>query len=165
MNPNGWDTSFRPKNGQDNRPCRELSACPLSLEVILCPLTKIRGFFVALDSLQLLTKLEELNKYSHKTVLLFPKAERHVLAEDIRKTLATLIRLTITAAKRYYKKTTLQDMDVELEVLRVQIRLAWNLEYINAHKYEVWSEHVSEVGRMLGGWLKNVRDSKQGEQK
>lgn len=118
---------------------------------------------MALDSLQLLTKLEELNLYSHKTVLLFPKVERHVLAEDIRKTLATLIRLTITSAKRYYKKTTLQDMDVELEVLRVQIRMARNLEYINDHKYEVWSGHVSEVGRMLGGWLKNVRDPKPGE--
>ncbi len=122
------------------------------------------GFFVALDSLQILTKLEELNQYSHQTVMLFPKSERHVLAQDIRNTLATLIHLTITSAKRYYKKTTLQDMDIELEYLRVLIRMSRNLGYINDHKYEVWSNHVAEVGRMLGGWLKRVRDPKPGAQ-
>ena len=122
------------------------------------------GFFVALDSLQILTKLEELNQYSHQTVMLFPKSKRHVLAQDIRNTLATLIHLSITSAKRYYKKTTLQDMDIELEYLRVLIRMSRNLGYINDHKYEVWSNHVAEVGRMLGGWLKRVRDPKPGAQ-
>lgn len=119
---------------------------------------------MALDSLQILTKLEELNQYSHQTVMLFPKAERHVLAQDIRNSLATLIHLTITSAKRYYKKTTLQDMDIELEYLRVLIRMSRSLGYINDHKYEVWSAHVAEVGRMLGGWLKRVRDPKPGAQ-
>lgn len=119
---------------------------------------------MALDSLQILTKLEELNQYSHQTVMLFPKSERHVLAQDIRNTLSTLIHLTITSAKRYYKKTTLQDMDIELEYLRVLIRMSRELGYINDHKYEVWSNHVAEVGRMLGGWLKHVRDPKPGAQ-
>ncbi|MCK9514107.1 MAG: diversity-generating retroelement protein Avd [Pigmentiphaga sp.] len=110
-----------------------------------------------LDGLKILTKLEELDAYSHKVALQFPKYERHVLSAEIRTTLNRLLHLTVTAAKRYHKKTTLHDLDIEVEYLRALIRKAWRLRYITEHRYEIWSRHIDEIGRMVGGWIKSVQ--------
>ena len=109
-----------------------------------------------MQNLTILAKLEELDAYTHRVLLQFPKYERHVLCATIRQTLANLIKLTIRCAKKYYKKNSLQDIDVELEYLRSLVRKAYILKYINTHKYEVWSKHINEVGKMLGGWIKSV---------
>ena len=101
-------------------------------------------------------KVEDMILYGNQALLGFPRAERYALAADIRQSMYTLYRLIIAANKKYYKKTTLQDADVELAALRGFIRLAANrdLRYISMHKYEVWSKKLDEIGRMLGGWIK-----------
>ena len=47
-------------------------------------------------------------------------------------------------------------VDVELEKIRKYVRLSFNLRYIPQKKYQVWSEKLDEIGKMLGGWLKTV---------
>ena len=81
--------------------------------------------------------MEELDAYSHKALVQFPKYEKFVLCAEIRQTLTAIIRLTVRTAKMYYKKTTLQDLDIEIEYLRSLIRKAHRLEYINTRKYEI----------------------------
>ncbi|WP_417539570.1 diversity-generating retroelement protein Avd [Marinobacter sp.] len=103
---------------------------------------------------QLLARLEELEGYSHVALHQFPKLERHLLCAEIRQSLNRIQRLAITAWKRYHKQSTLKDLDIEIEVLRGWIRKSLRLQYINAHRYQVWSEHIGQIGRMVGGWLK-----------
>ena len=112
---------------------------------------------MSLENLTLLTKLEELDTYSHKALVQFPKYEKFVLCAEIRQTLTAIIRLTVRTAKMYYKKTTLQDLDIEIEYLRSLIRKAHRLEYINTRKYEIWVKHVNEIGKMAGGWINSVK--------
>lgn len=102
-------------------------------------------------------KLEELDVYTHIALQQFPNAERHLIVADIRKSVALIRRLSIVAWKRYHKKTTLQELDVEVEVLRNLIRKSVHkqLGHINEHRYEVWVRHVNEIGRMVGGWIKS----------
>jgi len=102
----------------------------------------------------MMEKLEELAAYSHTVMLQFPKVEKFLLCAQIRDSISAIIRGVVTAWKRYHKKTTLTDTDVEVEMLRVLIRRAWRLKYINEHRFEIWARHVNEMGRMLGGWLK-----------
>jgi hypothetical protein len=82
--------------------------------------------------------------------------ERHLLCADIRRSIAAIERLAVVAWKRYHKKTTLQELDVEVEVLRMWIRKSVRLRYITPHRYEVWAIHVNEIGRMVGGWLRST---------
>lgn len=103
----------------------------------------------------LLVKLEELDDYSHIALRQYPKAERHLLAAETRASLEVLLRLAISAWKHYYKKTTLRDMDVEVAVLRHRVRKAQRMRYITPARYKVWSSHIDELGRMLGGWIKH----------
>jgi hypothetical protein len=109
-----------------------------------------------LEGLRILAKLEELDAYSHQVALQFPKYERHVLSAEIRSTLNRVLHLTVQAAKRYHKKTTLQDLDIEVEFLRALVRKARRLGYITPNRYEVWSRHIDEIGRMVGVWIRSV---------
>ena len=102
-------------------------------------------------------RIRDMMQYGHIALRQVPKSEKHVLAAEIRTSMLTLLRLVITAAKRYHKKTTLTDLDVELAVLQNQIRLAKDLTYLPINKYQHWSGLNLEIGRMIGGWLKYER--------
>lgn len=102
----------------------------------------------------LLAKIEELDAYTHVVLQQYPKMERHLLCHDIRRSMADIQRYAVVAWKRYHKKTTLQDMDTEVEVLRIWIRKSVHLKYITPHRYQVWTQHVNDIGRMVGGWIK-----------
>lgn len=101
-------------------------------------------------------KLEELEAYTHTALQQYPRIERHLLCADIRSTVSAIQRLTVVAWKRYHKKTTLQELDIEIEVLRQWLRKSLRLKYITPHRYEVWARHVNEIGRMVGGWIKSL---------
>jgi len=95
--------------------------------------------------------------YGYQAITHFPKSERHVLGAEIRISMLSLQRLIVTAFKRYHKKTTLTDLDIELAVLKRQVRLAKDLRYLNIKKYQIWIEQLVELGRMIGGWIKSVK--------
>ena len=105
----------------------------------------------------LLTKMEELDAYAHHVLLQFPKYERHVLCAEIRGAMNAALRYAIRAGKQYHKKTTLQDLDIQVEVMRSLVRKAHALKYITTHRYQVWSGHINEIGAMVGGWVKKER--------
>lgn len=109
-----------------------------------------------MEELKIKKKCEEMILYGYKAVGQFPKAERHVLSQEIRRTMWGMLRLLVICNRRYHKKTTMQDLDAELDLLRSQLRLATDLGFLPFNKYEVWSRHTDEIGRMIGGWLKSL---------
>lgn len=106
----------------------------------------------------LLQKILDMMEYGYVCLRQFPKSEKYALATDIKRCMDEMVSLAIRARKRYYKMTTLQDLDVEIMKLRVYIRLAFRLRFLPMEKYENWSAMVVEIGKMLGGWIKTVND-------
>jgi len=113
---------------------------------------------MATEDFRTLQKIEDMMLYAYPVLMQFPKAEKFSLAQDIRSCMNTLLKLTIAEDKKYTKKTTLENMDIELATLKVYIRLAQELSYISFHKYEVWESKLVEIGKMIGGLLKSVND-------
>lgn len=111
------------------------------------------------EPLILQNKLRKLSSYQRGALLQFPRTERHMLCADIQITTRDLQRLVSRCKKRYYKKTTLEDMDIELDLLREMVSESFESRYINVHKYEVWSRHIDEIGRMIGGWIRSLKKS------
>ena len=111
---------------------------------------------MATEEFKILQKVQDLMAYSYPILNQFPKAERFSFAQDIRHCLNTLLELTITEEKKYTKKTTIENMDIENEKLKVYIRVAHELKYIDHHRYAVWEAKVVEIGKMIGGLLKSV---------
>ena len=105
------------------------------------------------QGLILLTKIETLDKYTRIALRQFPKTEKFILSGEIRSQVLAIKRNTIRAAKKYHKKTTLQDLDIDIEILRSYIRVAYQLHFIDEHKLGVWMDIVDEIGRMAGAWL------------
>ena len=109
-------------------------------------------------------KIYEMIRYGSPALLQFPRTEKYELAAKIRNRMYGMLELAIVIEKKYYKKTTLQDLDVELDVLRHLIRLAadkklypHNAPCLPFKKYEHWAKLLDEIGRMIGGYMKSVR--------
>lgn len=105
------------------------------------------------QDLQIRLKAEAMINYGYTALRNFPKSEKHVLSAEIRQCMFRLLRLIIVCNRRYHKKTTLQDLDAELDVLRSLVRLSMELKFLPFRQYEVWQRHINEIGCMVGGWL------------
>ena len=82
---------------------------------------------------------------------------------DYKKILLEFLKYIITAQKKYYKKTTLQDADIQLELLRLFNDLSYDLKFIDEKRYLLISDRLCEIGRLLGGWIKSQREKSQKE--
>jgi four helix bundle protein len=110
-----------------------------------------------MEELQILQKTYDMVQYGYVCLRQFPKSEKFALAAEIKGVMARLLRLIVRANKRYHKKTTLQDVDIELATLRTYVRLAKDLKFLPFRKYENWAKMLDEIGRMLGGWIKSTK--------
>lgn len=106
----------------------------------------------------------------------FPKAEKYALATRIRNSAYEVFDLMTEGQKRYTKKTTLTNLDIAHERLRMQVYLAYELGYfrfkdgrqalerpqdLEQHRFTAIGEQIDELGRMIGGWILKTR-TKQG---
>lgn len=109
-----------------------------------------------MEELKILQKTYDMIKYGNQCLLQFPRAERYALAAEIKQSMYKILRLIIQANKQRNKRLLQIEIDVELDVLRTFVRLAADKDtaYLPLRKYENWSKMLSEVGRMLGGWMK-----------
>lgn len=90
----------------------------------------------------------------------FPRTHRFGLAERIQ-TVAFDFQDQITWAGKMSgvdRREHLRQADVQLEQLRIWLRLARDLKLITLAQYEHVSRQISEVGRLLGGWIKTNRE-------
>ena len=101
----------------------------------------------------------------------FPRHEKYALALQIRQTAYRVYDLMVECQKRYYKKTSLSELDITHEKLRMQIYLANELGYFafkdgkgapeqvsTERRYMAISRIVDEVGRLVGAWIKRVKE-------
>jgi hypothetical protein len=84
----------------------------------------------------------------------FPKSERFTMVADIKMSIYKILRTMIRANKSRNRLPLLYEIDVELECLRTMIRLSMTLGFLPFKKYEVMSQKLVEIGKMLGGWMK-----------
>lgn len=83
----------------------------------------------------------------------FPRYEKFTSANEIRQNIVNMQKLVIIAGKKYHKKTDLRDLDIEHEMLRQNIYIAYESKFIDLNKFEFVNEHIDEIGRLLGTWF------------
>jgi len=54
------------------------------------------------------------------------------------------------------RRKQLQICDAKLQQLRLYLRLAFKWQWLNDGQYHHVSEMVAEIGRLLGGWIKQA---------
>lgn len=112
---------------------------------------------LASEELKIIQKTYDMIQYGYGAIAQFPKSEKYALGTDMKRCMHQVLELTIVCQKKYYKKTTLQELDVEVTKLKAYTRLAKDLGFLPFKKYEVWSGMNVEIGRMIGGWIKPAK--------
>lgn len=111
-------------------------------------------------------KIEDMIDYARPIIGRWPPFYRYTLGEDIYRQMVTLLRLATKARLKHYNKTTLQELDTEKEILKAFVRQANKTGFtdksgsprklLSDHSYGVWAEKLTEIGKLIGGWIQSV---------
>ena len=86
-----------------------------------------------------------------------PKTHRHTIGTTVvnssHATLETLYRANL--ARGYKRQALLSEASVQLDMLKVYIRLAKDTHALSDKQYVHLQGQLNEVGKMLGGWIKD----------
>jgi hypothetical protein len=84
----------------------------------------------------------------------FPKRVRFTFAERINNLALDIAEDLVEARYRKDKEPVLRRINLRLEKLRILLRLCHRLKYLSHQGYAHAARELHEVGRMLGGWVK-----------
>ena len=102
------------------------------------------------------TRTYDLLRWLIPMTVKFPRQHRFVLATAVQKTALQFQERLIEAGRATDCLPRLQQADTDLTKLRLYLRLCRDLELMSIGQYEHAARMVSEVGRLLGGWIKSV---------
>jgi hypothetical protein len=116
------------------------------------------------EPFRLKEKIGEMMKYGRPLTKNFSRKDRD-LADDMRVSMLKMYHLAVELEKKYYRKTTAQELDVELEWLRNLVRMAADKDLCGAkfapplsmHQYETWARYNTEIGCLLGKYIASVK--------
>lgn len=119
--------------------------------------------------------VEDMITYATPIIMRWPKLFRYTLGERIMNQMYEISELCTAAEMKYYKKTTMQEIDIKKAQLLKMVRRAVQTKYevkgregrseqrtlITIGTYEEWSGRIVTIGRMLGGWMKQISERKE----
>jgi hypothetical protein len=82
----------------------------------------------------------------------FPRSHRFVLGERVETAMLDVLMLLVEASYERQKLPLLQRANLELEKLRLLIRLGKDLGFTSVKQYEYVSRELVALGQQIGGW-------------
>ena len=76
--------------------------------------------------------------------------------------LLDLLDLLLEAKYTRDKLALLARANITLEQFRFLARAAKDLHFVNVPRYEYLAERVTEIGRLIGGWIRQQKGTGQG---
>jgi hypothetical protein len=121
------------------------------------------GRGIMADQETVLTKMYDLLLYAVPQLEKFPRTQKFLLADRIETSMLNILDALIEA---YYgppsqKKEILRRTNIRLEQLRYLVRLSHDFQFFSHQKYGLLSEKINEVGKMVGGWMRSLRENAQ----
>lgn len=108
------------------------------------------------NNLVIYQKYLELIYYSNDIVRKYPKSENFSLVQEIKRTLYSGLRNLMYAIKSFSKQEKLKNLnefDIQLNLLKVHVRMSFKYKYISMQNYQTWSLLITDICNMLGGWI------------
>lgn len=118
------------------------------------------GQEVKLNESPIFARTYDLVKWLIPATVKFPRHQRFVLATAIQQAALRLQERLIEAVRLPDRRRSLHAADVELDKLRVYLRLSYDLGYISLGQQRHAGQMVAEIGRLLGAWQKGVTSEK-----
>ncbi|HCZ14310.1 MAG TPA: diversity-generating retroelement protein Avd [Candidatus Accumulibacter sp.] len=108
------------------------------------------------DKLVILTRCFDLLAWLVPKSETFPRAHRHTVVQRLVDSALDFQELLFRARKATgtTRRQRLQEADARLDQLRLYLRLAHHWHWLNDGQYEHVGRLVAELGRLLGGWVR-----------
>lgn len=90
----------------------------------------------------------------------FPKKVRFSFSDRINKLALDVVEDLVEARYMRDKREVLHRANLRLEKMRVLLRIANKLRFLDYKRYEYSMKQINEVGKMLGGWLRQQDERK-----
>lgn len=111
-----------------------------------------------MNNLEILQKIYDYEKQQYLYLKKYPQSEKFALVTEIKNTTYALSKKLLKAGMVEKKRATLYEADIELYHLKHLIRLSFELKYISPKGYEVSCNFLTEIGKMLGAWIKTLKE-------
>ena len=109
--------------------------------------------------LQVIEKAYELVVWLSQHLEKFPKTYKFMLGERMGNRLYEVLELLIEAKYSRDRQPLLKRVNLHLEVLRFQSRIAKDTRCWSIENYGSASRKIDDVGKLVGGWLKRSDSS------
>ena len=90
----------------------------------------------------------------------FPKKVRFTFSDRINNLALSIVEDLVEARYSRQKMTSLRKINLSLEKLRILLRICYESKYLPHKAYEHAMYSLNEVGKMLGGWIKQQESIK-----
>jgi hypothetical protein len=109
-------------------------------------------------NLPILQKLVSTYKLWHEFLPHVPKTARYTLGSKIDASFVSLLESIVIASylPKQEKLPPVKKSTLKLDVLKFFLQVAWEIKALDNKKYIAISEQLLEVGKMLGGWKKQI---------
>jgi hypothetical protein len=85
----------------------------------------------------------------------YPRHHRYSLGVTMENRMQKILEMFLKAKYRRDVKQILCDANIELEILRFQLRISKDLKVISVKSYGYGSKCLLEIGSQAGGWIKS----------
>ena len=111
------------------------------------------------SDIPILAKLGEVYKIWHAYLQHVPKITRFTLGAKIDNIFTECIDLALLASHQSKEKKagTIELLNGRFKSLKFFLKLLWETRGMNTNVYSKISNHLAEIGRMIGGWQKYTR--------
>lgn len=89
-----------------------------------------------------------------------PKGGRYTIGTRIEQRFVHVLELSYSAyfTEKEKKAAKIMDCIHSLDILKYLLHVSWEAKYISHKQYEELATKLNEVGKMLGGWRKNLEN-------
>ena len=120
------------------------------------PQFKLPGQF---QNVPIIVSIYQLYGSFHELLTTFPKSERYSLGTTCQTEMLLILKQCLKSAstsEQNKKAEYLHEASASLDTLRLLLCLCKDCKCIHNQPYQQLDSKLSEIGRMLGGWLKST---------
>jgi hypothetical protein len=110
------------------------------------------------EDLPVITKAFDLTREMMARTRKLPRELRFVLGDRMLTTVYDVLDLLLEAKYARSKRALLDRANLLLERLRFQVRLCVEEKLISIRQFEYVAGMIQEIGQMVGGWRKSVKE-------
>jgi hypothetical protein len=111
------------------------------------------------DELILFQRIYDLTLWLYPIVNKFPKSQKFVLGQKIENCLLDILEDVVRLnAQGFSNRILLEELNIKVDKLRILVRMAKDLRFINIKRYGFFAKKVVEIGNIIGGFkkIKNI---------